>query len=30
MKKIFCENCGSEIAENLRFCERCGKTTKIQ
>ena len=23
--KYFCENCGSEVAPNARFCPKCGK-----
>lgn len=23
--KYFCENCGSEVAANARFCPKCGK-----
>ena len=23
--KYFCENCGSEVASNARFCPKCGK-----
>ena len=23
--KFFCENCGSEVPENAKFCKNCGK-----
>lgn len=23
--KFFCENCGSEVAQNARFCGKCGR-----
>ena len=23
--KFFCENCGEEVAQNARFCKKCGR-----
>ena len=23
--KFFCENCGEEVAQNARFCNKCGR-----
>lgn len=23
--KFFCENCGAEVAQNARFCKKCGR-----